>query len=71
MTPAIKLLEKQKITFKVHEYLHDPTAESYGLEAAQKLGVDEARVFKTLVVTLDAKDYAVAIIPVSQMLSMR
>ena len=71
MTPAIKLLEKAKINFKVHEYHHDPAAESYGLEASEKLGVEDARVFKTLVVTLDAKDYAVAIIPVAQMLSMK
>ena len=71
MTPAIKLLEKAKVSFKVHEYHHDPAAESYGLEASEKLGVDDARVFKTLVVTLDAKDYAVAVIPVAQMLSMK
>jgi len=71
MTPAIKLLEKAKVNFKVHEYEHDPAAESYGLEASEKLGVDEARVFKTLIVTLDAKDYAVAVIPVAHMLSMK
>ncbi len=71
MTPAIKLLEKAKINFKVHEYHHDPAAESYGLEASEKLGVEDVRVFKTLVVMLDAKDYAVAIIPVAQMLSMK
>ncbi|RYY75262.1 MAG: Cys-tRNA(Pro) deacylase [Gammaproteobacteria bacterium] len=71
MTPAIKLLEKAKVNFKVHEYEHDPTAESYGLEASEKLGIDDARVFKTLVVMLDAKDYAVAVIPVAKMLSMK
>lgn len=71
MTPAIKLLEKAKINFKVHEYHHDPAAESYGLEASEKLGVEDARVFKTLVVTLDAKDFAVAVIPVAHMLSMK
>ena len=71
MTPAVKLLEKAKVNFKVHEYEHDPAAESYGLEASEKLGVDDARVFKTLVVMLDSKDYAVAIIPVANMLSMK
>jgi len=71
MTPAIKSLQNAKVTFKTHEYSHDPAAESYGLEAAEKMGVDAARVFKTLVVMLDAKDYAVGVIPVSEMLSMK
>lgn len=71
MTPAIKSLQKAKLNFKVHEYQHDPTAESYGLEAAEKMGVDAARVFKTLVVMLDGRDYAVGIIPVAEMLSMK
>lgn len=71
MTPAIKTLEKAKASFKIHEYSHDPSAESYGLEAAEKLGVEDTRVFKTLVVMLDGKDYAVAVIPVAQMLSMK
>lgn len=71
MTPAIKSLQKAKVNFKTHEYSHDPAAESYGLEAVEKMGVDAARVFKTLVVILDAKDYAVGVIPVSEMLSMK
>lgn len=71
MTPAIKSLEKAKAVFKIHEYSHDPNAESYGLEAAEKLGIDANRVFKTLVVMLDVKDYAVGVIPVSAMLSMK
>jgi Cys-tRNA(Pro)/Cys-tRNA(Cys) deacylase len=71
MTPAIKSLEKAKANFKVHEYSHDPTVESYGLEASEKLGVDASRVFKTLVVMLDAKEFAVGVIPVSAMLSMK
>jgi Cys-tRNA(Pro)/Cys-tRNA(Cys) deacylase len=71
MTPAIKTLEKAKASFNIHEYIHDPAAESYGLEASEKLGVDAARVFKTLVVMLDAKEFAVGVIPVSAMLSMK
>ncbi len=71
MTPAVKALQKAKVVFKTHEYTHDPAAESYGLEAAEKMGVDAARVFKTLVVMLDSKDYAVGVIPVSEMLSMK
>jgi Cys-tRNA(Pro)/Cys-tRNA(Cys) deacylase len=71
MTPAINSLQKAKVIFKTHEYTHDPAAESYGLEAAEKMGVDAVRVFKTLVVILDSKEYAVAVIPVSDLLSMK
>lgn len=71
MTPAINALQKAKVNFKIHEYHHDPAAEPYGLEAAEKLGVEASRVFKTLVVLLDGKDYAVGVLPVSSMLSMK
>jgi len=71
MTPGIKVAKQAKIAHKVHEYSHDPTSDSYGLEASTKLGVDQARVFKTLVVSLDSKELAVGIIPVSSMLSMK
>lgn len=71
MTPGINVAKKSKIKFKVHEYTHDPSSESYGSEAAQKMGVSEARVFKTLVVSLDNKDLAVGVVPVSSMLSMK
>ena len=47
---SMRLAERAGIAFALHEYEHDPRAESYGLEAAEKLGVDPARVFKTLVV---------------------
>jgi Cys-tRNA(Pro)/Cys-tRNA(Cys) deacylase len=53
VTPAINLLRQKKILHTVHEYEHDATADSFGLEAAEKLGVDPDRMFKTLVVKLD------------------
>lgn len=71
MTPAINLARKNKTPHKVHEYVHDPASDSYGLEAATKLEVAEARVFKTLVVSLDKKELAVGIVPVASMLSMK
>ncbi len=71
MTPAINLAKKQKIPFAVHEYVHDANAESYGLEAAEKLGLNPTRVFKTLVVALDGGALAVAVLPVELMLSMK
>ncbi len=71
MTPAIYLAKKKKIAHNVHEYDHDPSNESYGLEASQKMGVDESRVFKTLVVSLNSKELAVAVVPVSSRLSLK
>lgn len=71
MTPAINAAKKSKVLFKTHEYNHDESTESYGLEATQKLGVSEKRVFKTLVVSLDGKQLVVGVIPVSFMLSMK
>ena len=71
MTPGINVAKKAKITYSVHAYAHDSSSESYGLEAAEKLGVPGDRVFKTLVVCLDSKELAVGVIPVSSMLSMK
>jgi Cys-tRNA(Pro)/Cys-tRNA(Cys) deacylase len=71
MTPAILAAKKAKIAFAIHEYAHDPSAESFGSEAAEKLDVPEAIVFKTLVVNLDNGSLVVGVIPVSSMLSMK
>ncbi len=64
MTPAVLLLKKLKVPHQVLEYQHDPQAESYGLEAATKLGLAPAHVFKTLVAALDGKELVTAIVPV-------
>jgi len=49
-TPAVRAARAAGIAFTLHEYAHDPRADSYGMEAVEALGLDEARVFKTLVV---------------------
>ena len=71
MTPAINSAKKAKIRYTIHEYRHDPTADSYGMEAAEKLGAPAEMVFKTLVVSLDDRELAVAVIPVSSILNMK
>ncbi|MDF1703411.1 MAG: Cys-tRNA(Pro) deacylase [Aeromicrobium sp.] len=48
----------------MHAYAHDPRATSYGLEAAEALGVDPDRVFKTLMIEADGS-LAVVVVPVS------
>jgi len=71
MTPAINILKKKKISHQVHSYSHDGDHPSYGLEAAEKLGLNPEQVFKTLVAELGDGSLVVAIIPVNQMLSMK
>lgn len=71
MTPAIKALERERIAFSLHEYAHDPRAESYGLEAAEALGIDSASVYKTLLAQLDGKELVVAIVPVENSLNLK
>lgn len=71
MTPAIDTAKKARIAYKVHEYTHDPAAESYGLEAAEKMAIDPVRVFKTLLVSYDDKELAVGLVPVSYKLNLK
>jgi Cys-tRNA(Pro)/Cys-tRNA(Cys) deacylase len=47
-TPATVALEKAGAAFTLHEYDYDPDADSIGLQAAAALGVDPARLLKTL-----------------------
>ena len=71
MTPAIDLLKKAKAEHKVHSYQHDPKTASYGLEAADKLGLDPARVFKTLLASTDKGELLVAVVPVAGSLDLK
>ena len=69
-TPATVALTAAGIAFEVRAYDHDPRATSYGLEAAEALGVDPARVFKTLMASLDGA-LVVGIVPVSGHLDLK
>ncbi len=73
MTPAIKAAQAAGVDVKIHEYRHDPSNTNYGLEAAEALGLDPAKVFKTLLVMLngDARKLAVAVVPVSGQLDLK
>lgn len=71
MTPAINLLKKHKIPYKLHKYEHDPLCTDFGNEAVEKLGLDENQVFKTLLVELTAKQLVVCVLPVSKQLSLK
>ena len=72
-TPAMVMLERSGIEFAVHAFNHDlvDTEElGYGRAAAHALGVDESRVFKTLLAQSE-KSAVVAIVPVSAQLSLK
>ncbi len=69
-TPATLALTAAGIAFEVRSYEHDPRATGYGLEAAEALGVDPARVFKTLLASLDGR-LVVGIVPVSGQLDLK
>ncbi|GAF57497.1 LOW QUALITY PROTEIN: Cys-tRNA(Pro) deacylase YbaK [Psychrobacter sp. JCM 18902] len=71
MTPAINLAKQRALNYQLHDYVHDSNAASFGLEAAEKLGVDVSQVFKTLVVSTETGALAVAILPVDKTLNFK
>jgi Cys-tRNA(Pro)/Cys-tRNA(Cys) deacylase len=71
MTPAIALLEKQKIKFEILSYEHDANNGHYGLEAVEKLNLNSDQVFKTLVLETHEGELIVAITPVSQQVNLK
>ena len=70
-TPATEALRRAGIAFTPHEYGPVEEAEStYGEAIAAVLGVDPARVFKTLVTVVDERP-TVAVVPVTGHLSLK
>jgi len=71
MTPAINQLKQKKKTFNIHQYQHDANAQSFGIEAVEKLSLNAPQVFKTLVICTDTNQLAVAIVPVMFKLNLK
>ena len=69
-TPATVALERAGVPFPVHPYENDPAAASYGLDAAEQLGLDPGSVFKTLVTEVDGR-LVVGVVPVSGQLDLK
>ena len=67
-TRAIDAAKRSGIVYTVHEYAHDGRASlreggrGYALEAVSALGIDAARVFKTIVVSVDGR-LGVVVVP--------
>lgn len=71
MTPAVAKAKKAKIPYSLHEYDHDPGVRAFGQEAAEKLGLGEHLIFKTLVAKVQGKGLAVAVVPVAGQLDLK
>lgn len=71
VTPATVALDRAEIAYTLHPYEHGDTGRDYGVEAAEQLGLDPDQVFKTLLVTSDDDQLAVAIVPVSGKLAFK
>lgn len=69
-TPATRLLAESRVPHLLRTYRHDPRVASYGLEAAQELGVAADRVLKTLVADVDGA-LVVAIVPSGGQLDLK
>jgi Cys-tRNA(Pro)/Cys-tRNA(Cys) deacylase len=69
-TPATALLARAKVPFTLHPYQHDPRSQAYGEEAAGALGVDPARIFKTLIASVEGR-LACAVVPVAARLDLK
>jgi Cys-tRNA(Pro)/Cys-tRNA(Cys) deacylase len=67
-TRAVDAARRAGIRHTVHEYAHDDRASlrsggrGYALEAVDSLGIDAARVFKTIVVDVDGR-LGLAVVP--------
>jgi Cys-tRNA(Pro)/Cys-tRNA(Cys) deacylase len=69
-TPATVALTALGIAFVEHEYRHDSAITAFGLEAAEVLGVEPDRVFKTLMTEADGA-LVVGIVPVTGRLDLK
>ena len=69
-TPATVALTRAGIAFTSHAYEHDPAATSFGMEAAEALGLDAETVFKTLLADVDG-ELVVGVVPVTGQLDLK
>jgi len=69
-TPATAALAAAGVRFVLHPYAHDPSAASYGTEAAEALGIAPEMVYKTLMVAVEGR-LAVGVVPVSGNLDLK
>ena len=70
-TPALQALERAQVPYVLHEYEHHEHMDGgYALDTSQVLGIDPARIFKTLMVSADS-EVICALVPATGMLSLK
>ena len=75
-TRAIEVARRAGVVHTVHEYAHDVRASlreggrGYALEAVEALGIEAARVFKTIVVSVDGR-LGLAVVPADAEVDLR
>lgn len=69
-TRATQALAKAGISFTVHAYDYDPAGGRVGLQAAEAIGEDPARVLKTLMAEVDGRPVCV-VVPSDREVSMK
>ena len=69
-TRATLFLTRAGVSFTVHAYDYDPSADRIGMAAAEALGESPARVLKTLMAGVDGRPVAV-IVPSDHEVSMK
>lgn len=69
-TNAIRMIESQKVPYSIYEY---DASEGFvdGVSAAHASGLEAERVFKTLVVQGNSREYYVCVIPVAAHLDLK
>jgi len=69
-TRATEMLDRSGITYSLHPYDYDPSADRIGIQAASALGVPAGHVLKTLMLMVDNTP-ACAVLPSDCELSMK
>ena len=71
MTPAIEAARAAGVAFTIHEYEGvDPGEPDYAVAVAAALGIEPARLFKTLLASVDGK-LQVFVVPADRQLDLR
>ncbi len=68
-TNAMRMLDKAKLSYETHEYENNGFTD--GVTIAAKMGMDEKKVFKTLVTCAPSKNFYVFVIPVAKELNLK
>lgn len=68
-TNAMRILDSKKVEYKTYDY--ENTGYVSGKDAADVLGIERDRMFKTLVTTSQSKNHYVFVVPVEKELDLK